>query len=184
MLPPAPPRLSITNGWPSLSERSCATERASMSADPPAGNGTIIVTFRAGQFSATAGPASHPADNTSSAPHCSSLLARVAAPVNSPGKAHPPSSTCFWLRAQLFLLKHREIVHRCSQHLKQRVSDLRCENRESFGTVSHHRPHFPGRQRIGLNILSCEPFAISTSRFNVVEQTFAGLLDRLNQQAA
>src|SRR5437762_14174428 len=44
MLPPAPPRLSITNGFPSSSCRPFAIGRAAVSDGPPGGHGTIIVT--------------------------------------------------------------------------------------------------------------------------------------------
>ena len=44
MLPPAPPRLSITNGFPSSSCRPFAIGRAAISDGPPGGQGTIIVT--------------------------------------------------------------------------------------------------------------------------------------------
>ncbi|MNT25849.1 hypothetical protein D3C72_1613930 [compost metagenome] len=47
--PVAPGRLSITNGWPSLSLSGCASTRAMVSDDPPAGNGTTIVTAFCGQ---------------------------------------------------------------------------------------------------------------------------------------
>ena len=50
MLPPAPPRFSTTNGWPSPSCRPFATGRAAMSDGPPAGHGTTTVT---GLLSAT-----------------------------------------------------------------------------------------------------------------------------------
>src|SRR5882757_6346731 len=48
MLPPAPPRLSITTGWPSAAEIRSATRRPTMSALPPAANGTIIRIGRSG----------------------------------------------------------------------------------------------------------------------------------------
>ena len=44
MLPPAPPRLSMMNDWPSRSDSFCATMRPRMSVVPPAGKGTIVLT--------------------------------------------------------------------------------------------------------------------------------------------
>src|SRR5262249_24739321 len=41
MLPPAPPRLSITTGWPRLSWSFCPSTRPTMSVPPPAGYGTM-----------------------------------------------------------------------------------------------------------------------------------------------
>src|SRR5882757_4440325 len=49
MLPPAPERFSTTKGTPSCACRCCCTMRASRSAEPPAANGTTIVTGRCGQ---------------------------------------------------------------------------------------------------------------------------------------
>lgn len=54
MLPPAPERFSTMTGLPKSSCRRCATMRASRSAEPPAANGTTIVTARSGQASAFA----------------------------------------------------------------------------------------------------------------------------------
>src|SRR6516164_4185597 len=59
MLPPAPDLLSTTNGTPNFACRCCCRMRASKSADPPAANGTTMVTGRCGQAScACAGAAS------------------------------------------------------------------------------------------------------------------------------
>ena len=44
MAPVAPARLSMTNGCPSFSCSFGAMARATMSVDPPGGNGTMIVT--------------------------------------------------------------------------------------------------------------------------------------------
>src|SRR5262245_66648414 len=56
MLPPAPPRFSTTNGVPNLACRCCATMRPIRSAEPPAENGTMVVTCRFGQPSCACGP--------------------------------------------------------------------------------------------------------------------------------
>src|SRR5262244_2384457 len=59
MLPPAPDLFSTTNGTPNFACRCCCRMRASKSADPPAANGTTMVTGRCGQVScACAGAAS------------------------------------------------------------------------------------------------------------------------------
>ena len=52
MTPAAPPRLSMTNGWPSAAASLSATIRATASTPPPAGNGTIKVIGRTGYLSA------------------------------------------------------------------------------------------------------------------------------------
>jgi hypothetical protein len=54
MLPPPPPRLSTTKGWPSCSDRFLAIGRAAISEGPPAGHGTITVTVESGQDAARA----------------------------------------------------------------------------------------------------------------------------------
>src|SRR5262245_66577038 len=54
-MPPAPPTFSMTTGWPSTSASRLETMRASTSVPPPGGNGTTIVTGRAGQACAAAG---------------------------------------------------------------------------------------------------------------------------------
>ena len=41
MLPPAPPRFSITTVWPHISPSFWPTIRAEMSVAPPGGNGTM-----------------------------------------------------------------------------------------------------------------------------------------------
>src|SRR5262245_53541277 len=51
MLPPAPDLLSTTNGVPNVACRCCCRMRASRSAEPPAANGTTMVTGRCGQVS-------------------------------------------------------------------------------------------------------------------------------------
>src|SRR3982751_5171642 len=51
MLPPAPDLFSTTTGTPSFTCRCCCRIRASRSAEPPAANGTTMVTCRAGQAS-------------------------------------------------------------------------------------------------------------------------------------
>src|SRR5215831_2529940 len=51
MLPPAPDLFSTTNGTPNFACRCCCRMRASKSADPPAANGTTMVTGRCGQAS-------------------------------------------------------------------------------------------------------------------------------------
>jgi len=48
MLPPAPPRLSTTTGWPSALDIRSATRRPTMSALPPGANGTIRWIGRSG----------------------------------------------------------------------------------------------------------------------------------------
>src|SRR5262249_27477431 len=59
MLPPAPDLFSTMNGTPNFACRCCCRMRASKSADPPAANGTTMVTGRCGQAScACAGAAS------------------------------------------------------------------------------------------------------------------------------
>src|SRR6266849_2862593 len=58
MVPPAPPRLSTTTGWPTSSPTCAATGRAKMSFEPPGGNGTIHSMARDGRQSAAwSGPA-------------------------------------------------------------------------------------------------------------------------------
>src|SRR5215207_6742725 len=57
MLPPAPPRLSITTCWFQASESFAATIRATESMPPPAGNGTTRRTKRDGHACARAGRA-------------------------------------------------------------------------------------------------------------------------------
>src|SRR6478735_12328555 len=44
MPPPAPPLFSITTGWPRSRDMASATGRPTMSASPPGGNGTTMVT--------------------------------------------------------------------------------------------------------------------------------------------
>src|SRR5215470_798691 len=51
MLPPAPDLFSTTNGTPNFACRCCCRMRASKSAEPPAANGTMMVTGRCGQAS-------------------------------------------------------------------------------------------------------------------------------------
>src|SRR5260370_11739434 len=67
MVPPAPPRLSTTTGWPSRSPTCAATGRAKMSFDPPGGNGTIQFRACAGQSAARSGPATPAASRPPSA---------------------------------------------------------------------------------------------------------------------
>src|SRR5262245_8804047 len=55
MLPPAPPRFSITNGVPNFNWSCCTSMRAIRSVDPPAANGTTTLTCRCGQSCAVAG---------------------------------------------------------------------------------------------------------------------------------
>src|SRR5947207_3733062 len=63
MLPPAPPRVSITTCWPHTSESRSPMTRAMMSVAPPAANGTITRTKRFGQACcANAGRATRPAE--------------------------------------------------------------------------------------------------------------------------
>src|SRR6266851_7652319 len=58
MVPPAPPRLSTTTGWPRSSPTCAATGRAKMSFEPPGGNGTIHSMACDGrQSAARSGPA-------------------------------------------------------------------------------------------------------------------------------
>src|SRR5580704_875727 len=57
MVPPAPPRLSTTTGWPNLSPTCAATGRAKMSFDPPGGNGTSQLMACVGQSAARSGSA-------------------------------------------------------------------------------------------------------------------------------
>jgi len=54
MLPAAPGRFSTITGWPHFSESFSATMRGMRSALPPAGNGTMMRTGRAGQSCAEA----------------------------------------------------------------------------------------------------------------------------------
>ena len=56
-LPPAPGRLSITIGWPSVRPSGSATTRAMMSGELPGGNGTTSLIARAGQACAADGSA-------------------------------------------------------------------------------------------------------------------------------
>src|SRR2546430_1695657 len=49
MLPPAPDLFSTTTGMPDSACRRCCRIRASRSAEPPAANGTTMVTCRCGQ---------------------------------------------------------------------------------------------------------------------------------------
>src|SRR5687767_2119429 len=70
MVPPAPPRFSMTIDWPSRSPSFCATMRATMSVEPPGGKGTIRRIGFAGQAWADAAPgcssaAAHRVANTS-----------------------------------------------------------------------------------------------------------------------
>jgi hypothetical protein len=59
IVPPAPPRFSITNCWPSICESLAVSGRATVSVPPPGGNGTITLTGLLGQSCASAGmPAS------------------------------------------------------------------------------------------------------------------------------
>src|SRR5690349_6967929 len=51
MLPPAPDLFSTTNATPNFACRCCCRMRASKSAEPPAANGTMMVTGRCGQAS-------------------------------------------------------------------------------------------------------------------------------------
>src|SRR5471032_530240 len=55
MLPPAPPRFSITTGWPHASASFAPSSRATRYAGPPAGNGTITRTGFDGYCCASAG---------------------------------------------------------------------------------------------------------------------------------
>src|SRR3977135_2878395 len=48
ILPPAPPRFSMTTCWPRRSDSHWAILRATMSVGPPGGNGTIQCTVRVG----------------------------------------------------------------------------------------------------------------------------------------
>src|SRR5207237_6903179 len=57
MAPPAPGRLSATNGWPSCCCSFSATTRAAMSVACPGGQGTTILTGRLGYACAHAAPA-------------------------------------------------------------------------------------------------------------------------------
>ncbi len=60
--PDAPGWLRITTFWPSASESSPATTRVTVSVEPPADHGTMIVTGSLGfQSCATAGPATRKA---------------------------------------------------------------------------------------------------------------------------
>src|SRR3712207_9369432 len=54
MLPPAPPRLSITTGWPSAAAMPFWIMRAAKSVCPPGGKPTTIVTGRDGHACARA----------------------------------------------------------------------------------------------------------------------------------
>src|SRR5580704_1530184 len=54
MLPPAPPRFSITTVWPQISSSFLPTRRAVMSVEPPGVNGTTMRTGFAGQVAALA----------------------------------------------------------------------------------------------------------------------------------
>src|SRR5678816_2525129 len=58
MLPPAPPRFSMTTGWPRASPSWGAISRASASVPPPTANGTTSLTTRSGNCWAAAGSAS------------------------------------------------------------------------------------------------------------------------------
>jgi hypothetical protein len=53
-VPVAPGLLSTTKGWPSVFCICCATARATVSVEPPAGKGTTTVTAFSGQFCAEA----------------------------------------------------------------------------------------------------------------------------------
>jgi len=48
ILLPAPGRFSTMNGWPSRSDSQCASRRAMISGEVPAGRPTITLTERAG----------------------------------------------------------------------------------------------------------------------------------------
>src|ERR1700676_5116956 len=67
MTPAAPPRLSVTNGWPRPAASLSATIRATASTPPPAGNGTIKVMGRSGYLSAAAARAMSSAPRTRTA---------------------------------------------------------------------------------------------------------------------
>ena len=54
MVPVAPALLSTRKGWPSVLVRRGAMARATMSVEPPAGNGTTSVTGLVGQVCANA----------------------------------------------------------------------------------------------------------------------------------
>src|SRR5262245_32063970 len=77
VVPPAPATFSTTNCCPSARESCSATMRPVMSAGPPAANGTMTVTARAGQLCADAGVA--PASATS-AITAASLVIEVSSP--------------------------------------------------------------------------------------------------------
>src|SRR5262249_58067205 len=53
--PPAPPRLSITTGWPSTAVMRSAVSRARMSVGPPGPAGTTSLMGRLGEVCALAG---------------------------------------------------------------------------------------------------------------------------------
>src|SRR5262245_20572860 len=55
-MPPEPPTFSIMTCWPKSSERPGARMRPTVSAGPPAANGTTMVTGRVGQSCDSAGP--------------------------------------------------------------------------------------------------------------------------------
>jgi hypothetical protein len=67
MPPPAPARFSITTGWPKSRDMASATGRATKSAKPPGGKGTIMVMERVGQVlwapTKVAAESSKPASN-------------------------------------------------------------------------------------------------------------------------
>ncbi len=63
-LPPAPPRFSMMTDWPHLSLSFCATNRATVSANPPAAKPTTKSTFLAGYFVSWAWLATGPASVT------------------------------------------------------------------------------------------------------------------------
>src|SRR6478609_2589248 len=67
MLPPPPPRLSTTTGCPQSWDSRVPNRRATTSFDPPAGNGTTILTPRSGNSACAACPINDPmtrADST------------------------------------------------------------------------------------------------------------------------
>jgi hypothetical protein len=87
-LPLAPVRLSTMTCCPSFSESSGASARASTSAFPPAGNGTIIVMGRVGQAWANApvGSASAPTSASTNVRHRARMMSSL-----SPRMLHPRS---------------------------------------------------------------------------------------------
>src|SRR4051794_12285218 len=136
MLPPAPPRLSITTAWPIALPRYSPIARATTSEVVPAVNGTTMLSGRAGQACAIA--CGTPETLEASKP-MTGISARQGFVIQ------PRLSRIFWpLRREYIEIKHRLIADHLSPVHHVRRNNQQAARSEVLGFLTDVKADLPG----------------------------------------